>query len=468
MNRHSRSKHAHVLFLLLLVWGGMLWSGNGASLSSSANRTNQSLVVDSHTANQTLAKRQRRRRQQRQRHVTSTTHSLRIPDSNTKPIKPVTATEQEEQYHSRVHPCACQPSFYRFALNFSRTACQDTNIPETANPSRGISSVECLITPADDNLLHDDLAPWKTIHQIEIHEYGDKPVEHPYHDQDGGVRIVDDNPVKSLVYFFEAVPSPPLQDGASFYFDSILVELERNETCSARHCYMPRHLHVHLYGVTDNPYAPQREMEITWHFTKDCNYVPTMQKGHYIGPLILVRRNRVVGLLLLLLSSCEACRLYAHTGVILRCGPFWFGFRLVLRHESVNPRWPFATLSDNTNPPLPKPTSTFHDLHVAELEREREAEREKDESKELFKWKGVGESFPDHLGETAADEGRKVLVVGSFLDRNGSKNPRFGSLWTHRTDMVQVLLHKELIAYYYLIYNTPIHLICISNTTCVP
>ena len=340
MNRRSGSSHPpHVLFLLVLVWGGMLWTCTGASLSSAASSTNQSLVVDSpHTANQTLAKQQRRRRRQRQLHVSSTTHSLRIPDStsnNQKPVKPTVSSvhpntnKQEEEmknYHSRVHPCACQPSFYRFALNFSRTACQDTNIPETANPSRGISSVECLITPADDNLLHDDLAPWKTIHQIEIHEYGDKPVEHPYHDQDGGVRIVDDNPVKSLVYFFEAVPSPPLQDGASFYFDSILVELERNETCSARHCYMPRHLHVHLYGVTDNPYAPQREMEITWHFTKDCNYVPTMQKGHYIGPLTLVRGNLVVGLLLLLLFLCKACRLYAHTGVYCVVAPFGFGF----------------------------------------------------------------------------------------------------------------------------------------------
>ena len=63
----------------------------------------------------------------------------------------------------------------------------------------------------------------------------------------------------------------------------------------------------------------------------------------------------------------------------------------------------------------------------------------------------MGESFPDHLGETSG-EVWKVLVVGSFLDRNGSKNPRFGSFYPFDLYIQYYMRSLDMYRFYYYCY----------------
>ena len=190
--------------------------------------------------------------------------------------------ETTSSSRKRVHPCACQPVRYEFTFDFSRTLCEETNIPELYEnrPSRGIDKVECSMYPVIDDYVH-GTSSWKRVTQIQLHEFGDALHYHAHPSTNKPGPTVHPNPTIVSGH-------SPFKNGQYFTYNSILLYMSAIQ-CTAATCLLPSRLHIHIFGETTNPYHPKREMELTWIFTKDCNYVPTIHKGQYVGPLVLTK-----------------------------------------------------------------------------------------------------------------------------------------------------------------------------------
>ena len=280
MFRHSAvsasARHGWNLSLLLLVMISLLASGSGAT-AAAMDHKNRTVTTTTTTTQQTDSFLSTRLRSQTLLHH-NRTGSISQP--------PPPQEEEEEAARRRslattieskaVPPCACQPSSYIFTFDFSYSTCDETNIVQELVHKHGLDYVDCELHPIGE----DDIAPhpWKHIDKVEIYE-----VDQNQFLQDG---LPDKD---ELVHPTILKGKPHYLNGHSFQYTSIITNMDPSTNCPPTLCSLPNSLNVRIVGQTTAYLEPQRELLVTFVFTKDCSYRPFLTAGQRVGPLVLVR-----------------------------------------------------------------------------------------------------------------------------------------------------------------------------------
>ena len=233
----------------------------------------------------------------------------------------------EVDVSARLPPkCACSPLGWEMVFDFSHPTCKSTNLPlhvKTGKP--GLDMVSCREVPAPLERDHDDQLEYAS--DVQIREYNWQHVQ----------MVV---PHVHLAGEFV--------NGEFFGYHSIM-GAQDIRTCTPDTCDMPMYI-VFSFKAKTKRNQQEKEFEITWKFNHQCSPKPLVVKGHFVGPLTVVRvcacvccRRRVV------VESCccgrhEYSMLYGLTLLFLllapkfktrhRLKPFLLPWHFVLRTNS--------------------------------------------------------------------------------------------------------------------------------------
>ena len=293
--------------LLLLVMISLLANGNGAT-AAAMDHKNRTVTTTTTTTQQKDSFLSTRLRSSSK----TLLHHNRTGSISQPPQQEEEEEEEEEAARRRtlattieskaVPPCACQPSSYIFTFDFSYSTCDETNIGHVFSDGdkmevaaaalkaqqadeqdeqelvhkHGLDYVDCELHPIGE----DDIAPhpWKHINKVEIYE-----VDQNQFLQDG---LPDKD---ELVHPTILKGKPHYLNGHSFQYTSIITTMDPSTNCPPTLCSLPNSLHVRIVGQTTAYLEPQRELLVTFVFTKDCSYRPFLTAGQRVGPLVLVR-----------------------------------------------------------------------------------------------------------------------------------------------------------------------------------
>ena len=215
------------------------------------------------------------------------------------------ASTSSTESHRSLKPlpkCACHPAAWEFALDFSRTSCQQTNVPLQAfvhkpiTPVRGIQQVSCrvsfpqpgqgMIQSSKQQGRHNDKPDMK----LDAHPHT-KPNNVRWNQSTPELLSIELIRLQEYDAVHEWIVNPTtlygtLTSGQGFWYQSVILTMQNNQ-CSPETCVLPASLHVQMTGPGRD--GRMQEWDITWIFTNDCSVYPVVEPGTYIGPLTVVR-----------------------------------------------------------------------------------------------------------------------------------------------------------------------------------
>ena len=189
----------------------------------------------------------------------------------------------EVDVSARLPPkCACSPLGWEMVFDFSHPTCKSTNLPlhvKTGKP--GLDMVSCREVPAPLERDHDDQLEYAS--DVQIREYNWQHVQ----------MVV---PHVHLAGEFV--------NGEFFGYHSIM-GAQDIRTCTPDTCDMPMYI-VFSFKAKTKRNQQEKEFEITWKFNHQCSPKPLVVKGHFVGPLTVVR-----------VCACVCCRVLSSSLLLL-------------------------------------------------------------------------------------------------------------------------------------------------------